>query len=134
VNGSIKLSEKYGVNPSVNVCFYCNEDKNEIVLPGRLKGDAEAPHRGVWNMEPCDKCKTHMEQGIILISVDELRSMDRENPWRTGGWCVVREDAILQIINPPELAERVRQTRVAFVPDDAWDALGLPRPSTTGER
>lgn len=58
----IKLSEKYGVNPTIPVCFWCGESKNEIALLGRLgdarKGeDIEAPKNMVLDYEPCDKCK-----------------------------------------------------------------------------
>ena len=29
---SIRVSDKHGVNPSIPSCFYCNEQKSEIVL------------------------------------------------------------------------------------------------------
>jgi hypothetical protein len=47
MKGDIKLSPQHGVNPSIGVCFYCGEDSGEIILPGRLKGDVEAPRRAV---------------------------------------------------------------------------------------
>ena len=34
---NIKLSDKHGVNPSINHCFICNKDIN-IVLFGYIKG------------------------------------------------------------------------------------------------
>lgn len=43
MSNSIRLSPKHGLNPSISVCFFCGEDKNEIILPGKLEGDAEAP-------------------------------------------------------------------------------------------
>lgn len=58
---TVTLSPKYGFNPSINVCFFCGEDKGELILPGRLEGDAEAPHRAVYNYEPCEKCKKQMK-------------------------------------------------------------------------
>ena len=124
---AIRLSEKYGVNPAVPRCYYCLEDKNEILLPGRLPGDVEAPQGAVWNKVPCDTCRGLMEQGILLISVDEAKSLDKGNPWRTGGWVVVREEVVRRLVQPPELVEAICKQRVAFVPDDAWDKLGLPR-------
>ena len=127
MNKSILLSEKHGVNPSINVCFYCDQDKNEIILPGKLKGDAQAPMRSVWNLEPCDTCKGYMEKGILLISVDEAKSSDRQNPWCTGGWVVVTEEAVRRMVKPDELADTICKRRMAFVPDEAWDMLGLPR-------
>lgn len=122
----IRLSPQHGINPSISVCFFCQKDKNELVLPGLLKGDAEAPHRAVWNKEPCDECKGFMKQGIILISVDEDKTEDFLDPYRSGGWCVIKEDAIKRMI-VGETANQVLKERVAFVPDDVWNHFGLPR-------
>jgi len=124
----IYLSKKHGVNPAIPLCFYCLEPKNEIVLPGRMKGDAQAPQHAVWDDLPCDKCREHMKNGIILISVDEkLSGGETTNPYRTGGWVVIKEDAIRRMIDP-ESAERILRLRFSFVTDETWDMLGLPRP------
>lgn len=125
----IRLSPKHGVNPSLDQCFYCMEDKG-IVLFGAMKGDAEAPRKICMDKEPCSQCKELMEQGVILISVDEDKTEDMNNPWRTGGWCVVKEDFIKRVFQPKELVQRVLEQRCAFMPDDAWDMLGLPRGET----
>lgn len=123
---SIRLSERYGVNPSLSLCFFCMEENGEIVLPGRLPGDVEAPRKAVWNKIPCAKCKEYMSQGIILISVDEKLS-EPSNPYRTGAWIVLREDALRRMLSPGKLLDDICKVRVAFIPDDAWDKLGLPR-------
>jgi hypothetical protein len=139
---SIRLDPKHGVNPSVDVCFFCQQDRG-VALLGVLTAsqkrafeeagvtsydDSAAPHRACYSREPCDECKGHMADGVILISVDEEKSGDDpENPYRTGGWVVVREEAITELINPPELLAHILRARIAFVPDDAWDMLGLPR-------
>jgi hypothetical protein len=119
---SIRLSEKHGVNPSLAICFFCGKDTGEIILPGRLPGDAEAPRRAVWGYEPCPQCAQFMGQGVILISV---RAEER-NPDRTGGWVVVTDDFITRALTP-EAAGSILKARVAFVSDAAWDKLGLPR-------
>lgn len=129
----VRLSEKHGVNPCIEVCFFCNEEKNSIILFGMLKGDVEAPRKAVINDEPCDKCKGYMEQGIILISVDEkLSKDDMQNPYRTGEWCVVKEEFLKRTVTSPELLEAILKKRVCFLPDDAWDRMGLPRHGSTG--
>lgn len=122
---SIRMSPKHGVNPSVAVCFYCNEDTGELILPGMLRGDKEAPARAVWDRVPCDKCKQHMRDGVILISVRDGESGD--NPYRTGGWCVVTDAYIRRVVTETDLAEDICSKRVAFIPDEAWDLMGLPR-------
>jgi hypothetical protein len=72
-----------------------------------------------------------MEQGVILISVDEKKSGgDMQNPWRTGGWCVVKDDAIKRMGMDPKLEEDTLKKRVAFIQDEAWNLLGLPREGT----
>ena len=53
----IKISPKYGVNPTIPVCFFCGEPKNEIALMGKMKGDIEAPKNMVLDYEPCEHCK-----------------------------------------------------------------------------
>ena len=37
----IKISPKYGVNPTIPVCFWCGKQKNEIALMGHMKDDIE---------------------------------------------------------------------------------------------
>lgn len=122
----IRLSEKHGVNATIPKCFYCNEDKNEIILTGRLPDDAEAPKGMVWDKEPCDKCKGHMAKGVIFISVRNEET-DHDNPYRTGGWVVLKDEAVARIVRTPALRENILSRRVAFVPDQVWDAIGLPR-------
>jgi hypothetical protein len=121
----IQISEKHGVNPSMDVCFYCNKDNGQIVLPGRMRkgsdSDAEAPRRACWTKVPCDECKGHMELGIILISARK-NDPDPQNPYRTGGWCVVTEEAFVRIFQQAAPARRC-----AFVDDEAWELVGLPR-------
>jgi len=136
---SVRLDPEYGVNPSLSTCFFCQED-NEIILFGALtpkqrkalgSKDGQAPHRICVSKQPCPKCLEHMKQGIILISVDEAKSKDTTNPYRTGGWCVVKEEAIKRIgIKPQELEDAILTKRIAFIPDDAWDMLGLPSRTT----
>lgn len=123
----ILLSKKYGVNPSLMTCFYCGEDSG-IALFGHLPNDAEAPFRaGVIDNVPCSKCKEYMKQGIILISVRNGES--GKNPYRTGGWLVLKEEALSQMgIQPQELLDSILKRRVAFIPDDTWAMLGLPIP------
>lgn len=69
----IKISPKFGLNPTIPKCFYCGEDKNELIIVGRLPDDQEAPKNAVWDKEPCDKCKGFMDVGIILISTKGWR-------------------------------------------------------------
>lgn len=80
MSGSIKLSKKYGVNPSVTHCECCGKDIG-ITMFGRLKGDIEAP-RDVY-MGLCDDCRKVIDQGGMMII--EVRDGETgNNPYRTG--------------------------------------------------
>lgn len=128
---NIRLSPKHGVNPVVPVCFFCGGPKQEVILTGLLPGDVEAP-RGVYDVEPCDGCKRIMAAGIIVISIDEAKTTDPKNPWRTGGWCAVREQAIRRLRLAPALEADILRRRVVFITDEAYDAVGFPRGELPG--
>ena len=122
----ISISEKHGVNPSLMQCFYCMRDVG-VALLGKLPDDAEAPRRICLNKEPCDECKKFMKAGIILISVrDDCKEGD-DDPYRTGAWVVVKEEALRRVVTTPDLVDHICKVRFAFMPDEAWDGLGLPR-------
>lgn len=129
----MRLHPKHGVNATIPTCFYCGEGKNELILLGsaskHITGHDQAPMHGpVFDKEPCDKCKDLMKQGIIFISVDEDKSDDHKNPYRTGCFCVVKEEAVRRWgIQPQELLDSILRQRVAFIPDDVWNKMGLPR-------
>lgn len=88
----VKLSKKHGLNPSLSICFFCGKEKNELVLPGKLKGDQEAPRKAVWNYEPCESCKKYMKEGVLVAVVKD--GSGPKNPYRTGRMLVIKnEDA-----------------------------------------
>lgn len=122
----IYLSPKHGVNPAIPLCYFCQQPKNEVILPGRMKGDAEAPKNAVWDMEPCDECRGHMQKGILLMSFDPTRTEDQRNPYRTGGWIVIKEEAFTRIFDGDAAAHALK-LRWTFMDDETWDAVGLPR-------
>lgn len=129
---SIRISPKHGVNPMVMLCFYCNKPSGAALLGHVTQRDergvitdrdVEAPRRAVVDRQPCDKCVEHMKIGIILISIRDGGT--RENPYRTGGWVVVTEEAFNRWFANADNANPL--PRAAFVTDTIWDRLGLPR-------
>lgn len=120
----IKLSEKHGVNPTIPVCFYCGKDKNEVILAGKMKDDVEAPKKAVWDRVPCDECKKWMEQGIIIIIIDEDKTEDMDNPFRTGQFAVVSDEAFTKSFSG-EAAELAAKTRYCFIVIEAAEKAGL---------
>ena len=106
---SIEISKKYGVNPTIPVCFFCGEQKNEIALLGhigdRRKGeDIEAPRYAVLDYEPCDCCKDKFNQGVLFIEVTSRQPEDRRPAiskddrgvfvYPTGRHVVVKREAL----------------------------------------
>ena len=83
---SIKLSPKYGLNPSLLVCPICGES-TAIAIHGRLKKDVEAPH-SIKDVNLCDKCK---EKYITLIIVES-----EENPIKTGEIAYILREVVAE--------------------------------------
>lgn len=77
---NIKLSPKYGVNPSITRCECCGKEYGVAML-GKLKGDAEAP-RDIF-MGLCDDCQKVIDQGGLMI-IEVKDGETGKNPYRTG--------------------------------------------------
>jgi len=98
---SIRLHPKFGLNPTVTLCFWCGGSKNEVALLGAsYKG--EAPGSMLLDYEPCDKCKTYMSQGVTLIeaSREPRHKGQREiqsGVYPTGRMWVIRREAAERI-------------------------------------
>ncbi len=95
----IRVSPQHGVNPSIAVCFFCGKDKGLVML-GKLKDDAKAPKRAIYDYEPCEECAEKMKQGVTVIevtTVDNNTAPIQEGAWPTGRWCVISKDAAEQL-------------------------------------
>ena len=77
---SIRVSEKYGVNPSMDTCFYCGEVTG-VALMGKISTkdnhDVEAPRYVCSSVTPCDKCKEKYKDYVLMV---EAKSSDPKNP------------------------------------------------------
>ena len=101
----IKVSQKHGVNPSMDICFWCGEVRG-VALCGKLKGDAEAPKKMVTSLEPCDKCKERFKKGVHLIEVTDdgshcgnnkafaFKDTEGKFHWPTGRYVVMKPEAM----------------------------------------
>ena len=81
--GSITLSPKHGVNPSILHCQCCGKEYG-IGLAGRLKDDAEAPKDVMYGF--CNDCQKVIDQGGVMIVevADGEGEKNPKNPYRTG--------------------------------------------------
>ena len=103
---SIRLSKKHGLNPTIPRCFFCGESKNEIVLMGALKGDAEAPKNIIMDYEPCDKCKEKFKKGVLIIEVSQLPNVENQPPiqkdaYPTGRYALLKPESLNEPFNVP---------------------------------
>lgn len=107
----IRLSPQHGVNPSLDLCFWCGKERG-VVLCGRIhakKGDhsdVEAPKGMVTSLEPCEACKKKFATGIHMIEVSDdssrfggqerfgIKGDDGKLHWPTGRWAVLPPEAI----------------------------------------
>lgn len=106
----------------MNRCFYCGEAKG-IVVDRRLR--KTLPSSAVYDFEPCRQCAEFMRQGVIFISVRDGET-DSRDPYRTGRFCVIREDGVKLAPIDDEAKAQALKNRVCWVEDRVWDALGLP--------
>jgi hypothetical protein len=112
-----------------NNCYFCGEI-NEVLLDRRLRNTLHS-NMGVMNMRPCGKCEGYMKQGILLMSISDDTTAEEmkgpiPNPYRTGGWVVVKEDAVKRMFDGKFLDFALKH-RFSFITDEAWDKIGLPR-------
>lgn len=117
---SIEISPKHGVNPTIPVCFWCGNEKNEIALMGRVRerdpqtgkavrgSDVEMPMKAVLDYEPCDCCKEQFNKGVQLIEcnsrpVDERPALSKDEKgnsvYPTGRHLVMIPEAAQRIFN-----------------------------------
>jgi hypothetical protein len=84
-----------------------------------------------------------MNQGIIVISIaddtteEEMLGESIEkygkkvgwrppNPYRTGGWAVVKEEAVIEMTaNNPSYQSFALEKRFMFITSSAWNMLGF---------
>jgi len=109
-------------------CFYCGEP-DKILLASRYRQDGEPVHDlgpmdgKVVDREPCSKCADLMSRGILFIGVRDGESGD--NPYRTGQFIVVKDEAVKRVVNPGPTLDAVLKGRFAFVDESSLKMLGL---------
>lgn len=123
-------------------CYYCLEPFEILLATEYLNGEpvhdmAQYQDKCI-NMDPCPKCKGYMDQGIILITIDPSKSAANwhtnpnpgepfmPNPFRAGGWYVVREEAVRRMLEgSPKMLEFAIKHRWMFIEHEAAERLGL---------
>jgi hypothetical protein len=130
MSNSVKLSPKHGLNPTIPVCFWCGQDKNEVALMGKIdKEDSEVPRKLITNYEPCDKCKELFSKGIHVIGVTEKPIVEGMFPivkdnvktlYPTGAMFVATEDWTQRFLTANEQEDMipdVLEEKTLLMPD-----------------
>lgn len=124
----IKLSPKYGVNPTIPVCFWCGKEKNEIALMGRVGNarkheDIEMPMRAVIDYIPCEECEKAMAMGVTVIEATQepneiTEAPIREGAYPTGKWSVITKESAHRIF--PDLGE---EKTMLFATENVYEQM-----------
>lgn len=127
----IALHPKYGLNPTMPVCFWCGADKGEIALLGN-KYKEQAPPKMVLDYVPCLNCETAQALGITCIEATSPNNtknppfakegaLSRTCP--TGRWAVIRREAFEGLPIDDGLKARVLEHGKCFLDPEIYNHL-----------
>lgn len=137
---SIKLSPKHGLNPTIPICFFCGEPRNEVALLGKMPArkeqvrtsygtkdvvkdpDPEAPMHSVIDFEPCDECKAKFAQGYTALGVSSVPVIQNQPPvqdgrYLTGDYLVLSEQGVRHIFSPEAVETILGSPKHTFLLD-----------------
>lgn len=77
--GSIRLSPKHGINPSMDTCPWCGQTRG-VVLLGKLKNDEEAPTKLITSYDPCDTCQEQWNSCVICLEAQTTPVAENQPP------------------------------------------------------
>jgi hypothetical protein len=131
----MNTENKLGVALVKRACKLCGKLENsEILLNSRL---SESEAKKVENLHqkvigyldsPCKECQELMKKGFLIIEVDEEKTDDKTNPYKTGRQFVVRPEFIERTFGKDYL-----RLGAAFLTDKTCDYIGIPRTEDTSK-
>lgn len=124
--GGIRMSPRHGVNPSLDVCWWCHEPKG-VALLGQMKRDPEsgeidpaAPREIVTDYQPCSGCAEHHAQGVVLVEATG-QGFDHA----TGRWWVIKREAAYRLFDARSYDSIMECGGKAFIDPEAAEKAGL---------
>jgi len=137
----LRPHHQHGLNPTMPVCFWCGQEKGDIILLGAAyKG--QAPKNMLFDLEPCETCVKKWQQGIVLIeaypepsaktSKWDLKAANGQVAYPTGRWLVVTREFVQRVFQPQELVDSVLKESKAFIEPAMFDVLVPPTGTETG--
>lgn len=125
---------RFGV--ALTKCYFCGKDSDIIInslLAERVAKKVKEMHGKVVSMDPCRECEGFMKQGIIFLTFDPAKSArdwnkdEMPNPWRTGGFFVVRQEAVERMLGPGSMLDFALKYRYMWIEHEAAERLGFFR-------
>jgi NAD-dependent SIR2 family protein deacetylase len=102
----------------IHECLECHHKWREII--------EESPHTANLSGEKTPECpKCQKRTNVASGPAQEIGPSYH----RTGGWAVVTENFIRRQIDNEEGVEELLTKRIGFVPNTAWNMMGLPKRS-----
>lgn len=125
---NIKLSPKHGVNPTIPVCAWCGEPKNEIALLGKLnREDSEAPMHCVLDYVPCEHCAEQWSIGVAILEATTKRPEPYRPPMQKDKGNDIYPTMRMVVINPESASEIFGQEMKAgqriLLEDEAFEQI-----------
>ena len=131
-----------GLGVALTNCYFCGKGDrivlNKVITP-KLAAKVESMNGKVLDMEPCSKCRDYMEKGILFLTIDSSKcdagwnrrpaNLDEKkdwmpNPYRAGGFTVIKESACEKILNP-DTFKWAAKTRFMFIEHSEAEKLGF---------
>lgn len=110
--------DKSYVTMEQKVCFVCGEkfDTGNILLDRHLCNRFE--RNTVTGYGHCPECQNKLDEGFVfLIVVDESKSPNEKEPWRTGEIVTIKKEVCADIFTDCQIEA------VGFITTDAFEKI-----------
>lgn len=110
--------DKSYVSMEQKVCFVCGEkfDTESILLDARLRNRFE--RNTVTGYGHCPECQSKLDKGFVfLIVVDENKSPNEKEPWRTGDIVTIKKEVCSVMFADIQIKN------VGFITTDAFEKI-----------
>jgi len=122
-----------GVALTKELCVVCNKEVDgAIVMNTRLTksmaNKVEEMHGKVVGLsdKPCPECLEAVGDGVYIIEVDEAKTDDMSNPWRTGKQWGLKKEALEKMVEDKKMLAQTLSKQACYMPIEICEMFGLP--------